>query len=244
MSEPLYDVNIAVCIVDFGDPEYLTRCLESLEAAKKYVYLDIHVHNARENNLGFTEGNNQLIHKALQRPGVDWVWLLNNDTTVPEDTFKAFGPVLEELEKEGVGVVGFKILSMEDPDLIHHAGTGQCFPNGVHKSGSVKLKQFTARTNEKWVTFASVLIHPSVIGEIGLLDGKMYNFFSDSDYCYRARYAGFKVVYEPTFIVNHKIGQSQKPDPKNQLIMMQDSLAFQAKWISGKAFFDLEKELV
>jgi len=91
---------------------------------------------------------------------------------------------------------------------------------------------------------ASVLIRREVFERIGLLDEKMFNYFSDSDFCYRTRYAGFKIIYEPSFVIYHKIGSSQNPTPSQIRILQQDSMAFQNKWINGKAFFDLDKELL
>lgn len=231
-------MKIGIKIVHYGQQELLDNCLNSLKTKTDNISIDIHDCNVE--NIGFSIANNELIKKDNDS---DWVWLLNNDTIVPENTIKAINELLP-LIKGNIGIVGFKILSMENPDLIHHAGTDRCYPGGIHKSGSVKLKQHTKVTYEKWVTFASVLIRKSVFAEIGLLDKNMFNYYSDSDFCYRARAVGYKIIYEPNFVVLHKIGSSQNPTPLQERMIQEDGIVFQNKWLSGKLFLDLDKEIV
>lgn len=245
-------MKIGISIVHFGEQKLLDNCLKSLEFENENEEFRIFpkVFDCNENNVGFTIGNNNLIKEFLQMESddfgdIDWIWLLNNDTTVPKETLESIENKLKDIPSD-IGIIGFQIRSMENPDLIHHAGTGSCFPGGQHKSGSVKLGQFQKeRTYEKWVTFASVLIRREVFEQIGLLDENMKFIGSDSDFCYRARAAGYKIIYESSFIIYHKVGQSQKPD--NDPIskqMRSDMLYFQNKWMSGKLWYDLDKELM
>ncbi len=250
-------MKIGISVVQFGDASKL-MCISSLERANNLIperisqIFSYRIKDNNEDNIGFSKGNNKIILEYLHDDDertddycgiIDWIWLLNNDTTVPDETFIAINNILPTLDSK-IGIVGFQIRSLDDPDLIHHAGTFQAIPNGIHKSGSVKLGQFTKRTVEKWVTFASVLIRREVFEDIGLLDSHMFNYYSDSDFCYRARYSGWKVIYEPTFVINHKIGSSQNPSPEQMKMIQQDSIAFQSKWISGKLFFDFDKQLL
>jgi len=248
-------MKIGIAVVDYGNPEYLKECLHSLNIDNSEVF-DSRIFDCNIQNIGFTAANNNLIKDYLSfKPGwqPDWIWLLNNDTIVPADTIQSIIDKLPEIEvsatinKNGVsdfGIVGFQIRSIENPDLIHHAGTQQCFPAGIHKSGSVKFNQFNVRTFERWVTFASVLIRREVFETIGLLDETFFNICSDSDFCYRARAAGFKVIYEPSFMIYHHIGQSQTPSPEMQEIHQRDIANFQNKWLNGKLYFDLDHELM
>jgi len=237
-------MKIVIGIVQYGEEKLLENCTKSLGLGNSTdhrisdkVTLELRVWDNNKYNLGFTQGHNNLIWPM----DYDIYWCLNNDTIIPAETLE----YLKSFEREdGVGIIGHKIVSMDDPDFIHHAGTGSCFPAGVHKSGSVRLGQFTEPSYEKWVTFASVMIHKSVFGIIGAFDSHFVNYFSDSDFCYRARYAGFKIKYDPKIVVQHKIGQSQNPSPEQLEVIMRDSNVFQNKWMNGKAFFDLDKELI
>ncbi len=231
-------MKVAICVVHYGDDSKL-MCMTDVESADPHVFYSM-VHNNNVENIGFTAGNNRLISKFRD---ADWIWLLNNDTKVPSDTFDAIVRQLDMMPKD-IGVIGFKILSMDNPDLIHHGGTSSAFPAGVHKSGSVKLHQLQKRTYEKWVTFASVLIRKQVIDKIGLLDEGMIHIGSDSDFCYRARAAGFNVIYEPSFMIYHQIGTSQNPTSPIARQMQADMIYFQNKWLNGKLWYDLDNELL
>lgn len=240
-------MNIGICIVDYGDKKWLQECISSIEKEKKLLKDNFHVKtfDCNKENVGFTRANNILIDEFINSDATcpSWVWLLNNDTVIEPGTLQSVHETLRDIDPK-VGIVGFKILSIDDPDLIHHAGTYRCFPAGVHKSGSVKLRQFESPSTERWVTFASVLIRVKTIRDIGLMDEKMFNFYSDSDYCYRARYAGWKVIYHPSFVIRHKIGQSAHPSPASMKIIEADGLVFQNKWLNAKSFFDLDNELI
>ena len=141
------------------------------------------------------------------------------------------------------GVIGSCIVTLDDIDFIHHGGTGAAFPAGVHKVGRRSLGQLSQRTYERWVTGASVFIRRELIEMIGLMDENLVNYGSDSDYCFRARTANFKVVYLPTVVVRHAVGQSANPSPNQERQIKADMLYFSIKWVNGKLFHDLENEV-
>lgn len=200
-----------------------------------------------KNNQGFTTAVNlgieyfNLLSDVSNIENYDFIWVLNNDTEVLENTLQ---PMIDRMvSNKRCGIVSSKTLFMDNPDRIHHGGTLQCWPNGIHKVGLKSLNQLNIPTREKWVTFCSVLLRVKMIQQIGLLDERMFNFCSDADYCYRARYAGWEVWYEPKSEVLHSIGQSQNPNEKQQIIMFKDMIAFRDKWIGTACFNDLDKEV-
>lgn len=245
-------MKFLVIIPHYGDDDYLIRCMKSLgcenfSLASEVVdvqtvndRMDVYIYNNNIHNVGFTEANNCGLRYGIMN-GYDAFWLLNNDTEV-ENIEKALDAFYHEfLAHFDTGVIGCKIVSLEDPDFIHHAGTGACVPAGVHKVGRVSASQYEERTLERWVTGASMVLNARLVREIGVLDKNMVNYGSDSDYCYRARAAGYRVVYLPVTI-RHKIGQSAHPSPKQMKVLRTDMLYFQAKWMYGKVFFDLDRE--
>lgn len=234
---------VGIAIVDYGKSELLQNCLGSLPYGIEDPFFKIKIFDCNKENIGFNAGNNKLIREFMLEPEIEWIWLLNNDTVVPETTLLVMKSILPRYQKD-IDVIGFKILSMDNPDLIHHAGTTQCYPAGIHKSGSNKLGHHTKNTNEKWVTFASVLIRKEAFFRIGLLDENMFNYGGDSDFCYRVRASHRRVIYEPNFNIFHKIGSSQNPNPEQQTVIQSDMTYFANKWTNGKLYFDLSNELV
>lgn len=247
-------MRCVIVVPHYGSIEHLARLLPSLKCEnfsladiqkeEKTVlpvpYGWVYIHNNNKRNLGFTRANNEGMRFALG-VGADFVWLLNNDTEVL-DIEAAINDLSAEFgDNPDTGVVGFKILAMDDPDFIHHAGTGACVPAGVHKVGRVSAGHYEKKSTERWVTGASLAISRNCLVDVGILDRNMVNYASDSDYCYRARAQGYRVVYLPIPVL-HKIGQSSAPSPEQQKVLRSDMLYFQAKWIYGKVFFDLDRE--
>ena len=60
----------------------------------------------------------------------------------------------------------------------------------------------------QWVSFACVLIRSEVIRDIGLLDDAFFMYFEDVEFSYRAKKAGWKVIYQPNAHVVHLRGGS------------------------------------
>ena len=88
----------------------------------------------------------------------DCIWLLNDDAIV-EDIGSAVAALEKEFdENPKTGVVGMKIVSLENPDFIYHGGTTRAYPTGLHKFGHVSKGELNVRTKERWVAGGSFAI--------------------------------------------------------------------------------------
>lgn len=243
-----------IIIPHYGSDDLLTGLLSSLvvewegalgsrrEVVIPFAWGEIYVVNNNLENRGFTRGCNEGIKYALAQD-FRTVWLLNNDTVVP-DVGAAVRDFLCELDLHPkTGVIGAKILSLTNPDFIHHGGTTAVFPGGLHKHGFVSKGDLATRTRERWVTGASFVISRECLVHVGLLDEQFFNYASDSDYCYRARAAGFDVIYLPVPIL-HAIGESAHPSPMQLEVLRSDMTHFEKKWITGRLFAELEKDVL
>jgi N-acetylglucosaminyl-diphospho-decaprenol L-rhamnosyltransferase len=61
-----------------------------------------------------------------------------------------------------------------------------------------------------WISFAAVLIRDEVLKSAGMLDEGFFLYFEDCEYCYRARQAGWDIIYEPGARIIHLHGQSSQ----------------------------------
>jgi N-acetylglucosaminyl-diphospho-decaprenol L-rhamnosyltransferase len=59
-----------------------------------------------------------------------------------------------------------------------------------------------------WICGASMLIRPEVLESIGGMDENYFLYFEETDFCYRAKKAGFATWYVPQSRVMHIRGQS------------------------------------
>jgi GT2 family glycosyltransferase/glycosyltransferase involved in cell wall biosynthesis len=64
-----------------------------------------------------------------------------------------------------------------------------------------------------WVSGACMLIRRQAWEEIGGLDEAFFLYWEDADFCWRARNAGWEVVYDPRVSVIHSVGASSRQAP-------------------------------
>ena len=150
-------------------------------------------------NLGFSGGCNVGIRRALEE-GADYVWLLNNDTTVDPQALTDMVAVAEA--DPGVGAVGSVLYYLDSPKDIQAWGGGRvCFWSGRarHHLGPVP----GARLH--YLTAASMLLRRCALEEVGLLDeGTFFMYWEDTDLSFRLRKAGWRLAVADQSIVLHR----------------------------------------
>ena len=154
-----------------------------------------------KHNVGFAAANNQGVRAALAEGFEGFVWLINNDTE-PKGT--ALEMLLQKAKESGAGITGSLIVD-EKGNYIGGAGTAHA------KFASVGRPQAPQGSNVPhfdYIEGASFLISPECIKKVGLLSEDFFLYFEESDYCYRAKKAGFSLAWATESIVNHRIGSS------------------------------------
>lgn len=208
-----------IIVLLYGERDDFDQCISSIESHCKDYNLIVIDNN--EKNRGFTAGVNEGILKGDS----PYIWLLNQDAVVLEGALEALIKRLEYDEK--IGIAGSMQLDPEDQDLIRHGGTLRAFPAGAHKGGRLSLGHCRFPEKQTWVNFASVMFKREMVRHIGVLDENMFLLYSDSDYCYWARYRGWEVWYEPESKVYHRLGKGSKSMGEWQ---QKDILRFMDKW--------------
>lgn len=159
-------------------------------------------------NLGFSRGNNAGIAAALGA-GHDMIMLLNNDTVVDPDLI---APLVDTMERSpGAGIVGPKIYYYTPPDHIWFAGGEVVLWRGVARHIGIREKdagQYNEERDVDYITGCALLARREVFERIGMLDHTYRAYFEDTDFCMRARRAGYGIRYVPAGIVWHKVSQS------------------------------------
>lgn len=160
-----------------------------------------------ERNLGFAAGNNVGLRQAVG----DVLVLLNQDTVVQPGWLAA---LMSAFEDSTVGIAGCKILY---PDgRIQHAGAcvhdarGYSHHYGWHQ---VDEGQFDECREVAFVTGAALAISRTTLDQVGELDeGFSPAYYEDTDWCYRCRASGFRVVYVPEAVLIHHESASLQSD--------------------------------
>lgn len=219
--------KIAIILLNWNGKKDTLECLASLEkvtysnfqtivvdngstddsvAAFRAAYPDMPILETKE-NLGFAGGNNVGIEWVL-RHHAEWILLLNNDTVVAPDFLDAFlaAATLEPRAK----ILGAKILRYHHPKVIDHLG-GFWSPQIAEfispESGHTDHPYFNMQRVD-YVCGAALFMHRSVPETIGLLEPKFFLFWEETDFCFRARKAGFETWTAPEAKIWHKISSS------------------------------------
>ncbi|MDT7971791.1 MAG: glycosyltransferase family 2 protein [Armatimonadota bacterium] len=228
---------LSVVIVSWNVREDLRECLRSLWRNGEGLAMEvIVVDNAsddgtaemvrqefpqvrlvvNERNLGYTKANNIGIHLSRGK----FVLLLNPDTVVHEGALRALIACAEAHPE--AGIIGAKLLNPDGsiqrsarsfPDigagLFRNTLLGHLFPNNPFVRRYLLTDfGYDAVREVDWVSGAAMLVRREVFERIGLLDEGFWAYCEDVDFCWRARQAGFAVLFCPDAVITHKIGRS------------------------------------
>lgn len=168
--------------------------------------------NAR--NRGFAAANNQGIAASRGR----YVLLLNPDSEVVKSALDDLVALMDSLPSaERVGIVSAKVYGSDGKmqvsccPFLTTASTlsrvfylAKMFPH----SRSLARHRFSVVDWDRpawtdWVTGACLMIRREVIEQIGLMDEGFFLYYEEVDWCFRAKRAGWKVLYWPGASVIH-----------------------------------------
>jgi len=226
------DKRIAICILHYKKPRLTVACLESL---KKQTYKNFHVyllvqgaaqedyitlHNVYDDweqititdsntNLGFAEGNNILIRKALKDQAVTHVITLNNDTeVVPEFLERIQKPFIDDR----IGTVQPRMMRADDHSQIDNLGielTMSGITFNIKTEGKLMFAASAGAACYSRALLENVSMQRQVIQ--GFQSEFIYDYFDpeyfayaeDLDLGFRALHAGYKTALASDAICYH-----------------------------------------
>lgn len=151
-------------------------------------------------NKGYSGGNNIGIKHALAH-GADYVWVLNNDTTVKSNCLSRMVDVARSDPE--VGAVGSIILQQGGSEKIQAWGGGNVdfiFGRSFHA---------TSESDIDYITGASILIAKSALQDVGLFDeNSFFMYWEDADLGFRLKKSGWIIKVAGGAIVYHKVSAS------------------------------------
>lgn len=193
--------NYGVIVVDNGSTD-------GTPAAVNTQFPNVHVIETGR-NWGYAEGNNVGIRHALDaRP--DFVMLLNNDTIVDPQLLKHLMAAAQA--HPDAGMLGAKIYWYSEPRRVWYGGS-KWDPGvvGFHTLGDTEEPEHQEPGNAIDTDYAcgcALLFRANVPSKIGLIDPRFFILWEETDWCYRARRAGYRIMIEPKAKVWHKVSQT------------------------------------
>ena len=230
-------IEFEVIVIDNGSSD---RSVQMVEAEFPQVIV---IANAE--NRGFAAANNQGIAIAKGR----YVLLLNSDTIILDDVIKK--TVLFADAHRQAAVVGCRVLNT-DKTLQQ---TCFMFPSVLNMLLAAtylyKLfprNRFFGRERITWWNRSSVsevdvatgcfmLVRRQAIEKIGLMDKRFFVYGEETDWCYRFKKNGWKIVFTPSAQIIHYGGQNTKQMARKfKLQLYGSNLIFMKKHKSKLAF--------
>ena len=171
---------------------------------------------ANEKNVGF----GKTVNVGLKEASGEYVLVLNNDTWMHEGALDAMIAFLDT--HADTGIVGPKVLSGDGSlqqqcrrriptpaaALLYFTGIAKLFPKNPKVAGYLMTAADENQTTEvDAVSGACLMVRREVIDRIHGFDPEYYLYGEDMDFCWRAKLAGWNVIYHPDAVITHFGGQ-------------------------------------
>lgn len=151
-----------------------------------------------ETNMGFACAVNQ----AIRLVNTDYVFLLNNDTIIQEDTISNLIKTMNI--SEDIFSVSSKMIQYHNKELLDDVGDEYTIMGWSKRRGYGKnVSKYMVDEEVFSACAGAALYRMSIFSEIGLFDEKFESYVEDMDLSFRARLHGYKSYYSSKAIVYH-----------------------------------------
>ncbi len=253
MMERMKSFKLSIIIVHFNTTRLTAECLKSIQKfAPLFSWEVIVVDNGSEKNeeqlfcsscenltyietgknVGFAAGNNL----AIQNSHGEYIFLLNSDTCLTENSFDIMLDFMDSHSE--IGVLGCREV---DGEGRFQLSCGH-FPNlrtemirkmmhyrlsiNDHKVRDYLDEKYASLKNVDWVSGSSMMLRRKALEDAGLLDERFFMYFEDIDLCRRIQDKGWEVRYLPATSICHYGGQSARYNLMHVLVEYRRSQAY------------------
>jgi len=213
--------NYQIVIVDnhSNDSERLHNDIY-LNSVAKIIYAS--------QNGGFSYGNNLGIEVAINN-NADYIFLLNNDTVIENNTIELL--VAKGEHEDCTGIITGMVHYFDNTFAVNYF-------HGTYDRNVGKISMVGGLdTRVTFVCGCMMMLKTSMIKQIGKLDESFFMYSEDLEYSCRAQRYGWKLVSEDDAVIYHKISSTVKQDSDFQryYIMRNDLKVIQLysrkKWL-------------
>ena len=229
--------KVSVCIVTLNASKYLHHCLTLLEQSQGAEIEQIIVVDNRSNDNTVkmihekhssvtliqnnrNEGYTIPMNRAMKEADGEYLLILNPDAFVKPKAVAALANFLD-LHPE-VGIAGPKVLNVDGTFqkscrrgvarpwnvISYFTGLAERFPDNSKYTGYHLSHLDENILNEvDGVSGSCMMIRRNLIDKIDCFDERFFAYQEDSDYCFRAKAAGWKIYYVPEAEVIHDAGR-------------------------------------
>jgi GT2 family glycosyltransferase len=189
----------------------------------------------RYENYGVYTTRDELLKLADKKSG--FILSLDDDVMLPAFTLKKL--LAHFKDDPGIGIVGPRIIY---DDELNETAHGAGFVNRWLALYRTKDKETPVECD--YVIGCCMLIKKDVVDEIGGFDRDYYTSHGEIDFCLKAKKKGFKVVYDPTVSVRHRVdrGGTRTLERmyyvyRNKLLVIKKNFPVPQKWTALFIYF-------
>lgn len=206
-------VNIRCIVVDnaSGDGQAIAAAIEACDWSAWVTLVE------SDRNGGFAYGNNVGIDAALKCGQPKYLHLLNPDTLLQPGAVRHLVHFLEATPHAGIAGGAFKNgdgsdwkIAFRFPTVVSELtnGLGLGPFNFLVRPWRVAIEMHDSVQEVDWVSGASMMVSRDVFNTIGGMDEGFFLYFEETEFCFRAKKAGYTVWYVPASQVVHLKGAS------------------------------------
>ena len=182
-----------------------------------------------ENN-GYAAGNNIGIKYVESQEDAQFIWILNNDTLIQEDTFKNLINCYKNLENENIALLGSKILN--EDFSIQSIG----YLNSKYTEDEIKSK---SSIEVEHISGCSIFFRADKIKEIGYIPEEYFLYYEETDWMKHIKQKGFKIFTCLSSQLIHKHAKSTGGiySPFVIYYMTRNQILFNRKYLNSIQYY-------
>jgi N-acetylglucosaminyl-diphospho-decaprenol L-rhamnosyltransferase len=189
-------------------------------------------------NGGFAYGNNLGVQHAYAEKSPDYVYVLNPDTEVRPGAIGSLVRFLEASPQVGIAGGSFEHvdgrlwpIAFRFPTIVSELSHGLQIGivSRLLQRWTVARPMIQLTQPIDWICGAAMMIRPAVFDRIGGFDENYFLYFEETDFCNRARQAGYATWYVPESRVMHIMGQSTKVTDEKAVLQRFPAYWFQSR---------------
>ncbi len=214
--------KISTVVVTYNAEPWLNTCLESLlKSTVKFEKIIVVDNNStdstteiikakyqsvylveKEQNLGFGKANNIGMQLSIEA-GADYVFLLNQDAWIKENTISKILPLFENNPE--YGLISPVHLNSDGTHFDYNFEKYLCESRDNNFFSDIYTKNIKKDTPYavNYVNAAAWLLTSPCIQKVGGFDPIFYHYGEDVDFVQRLKYHGFKLGVVPNSIIYH-----------------------------------------
>lgn len=254
----LQEVDVSIVIVNWNTCEITCDCLRSVfEQTRDVSFEVILFDNASSDdsvgvikkefphvilienseNQGFATANNQGMAIAKGK----YVLLLNSDTIVLDHAIEKTIHFADQHPE--AGIVGCRVLNHDmslQPSCFMYPSVLNMFLATTYLYKIFPKSSFFGRERMTWWDFDDVrevdvlrgcfmLVSAKAMHEVGVFDESYFMYCEETDWCYRMKKSGLRIIFTPEAEIVHLGGQSSKKIATDMALQLRGSILYYIK---------------